>query len=136
MFAFAAPRPRRRPSLTPMIDVVFLLLIFFMLSARFGIDQGIAIGSGANVSATYSGPPRLVDVAAQGVRLNGVDIVEDELAAALRGLMQSEGDTVVVRPLPGAALDVQQVARLAVDPRHAAREVVFGVALEPAPGGE
>ena len=107
MFAFAAPRPRRRPSLTPMIDVVFLLLIFFMLSARFGIDQGIAIGSGANVSATYSGPPRLVDVAAQGVRLNGVDIVEAELAAALRGLMQSEGDTVVVRPLPGA--DVQRM---------------------------
>jgi hypothetical protein len=42
----------------------------------------------------------------------------------------------LMRPLPGAALEVQQVARLAVDPRHAAREVVFGVALEPAPGGE
>lgn len=32
-------RPRRRPSLTPMIDVVFLLLVFFMLASRFGMDQ-------------------------------------------------------------------------------------------------
>ena len=35
MFSFAASRPRRRPSLTPMIDVVFLLLIFFMVSTTF-----------------------------------------------------------------------------------------------------
>ena len=34
---------RRRPSLTPMIDVVFLLLIFFMLVARFGVDKVIDI---------------------------------------------------------------------------------------------
>ncbi|MEO0362761.1 MAG: biopolymer transporter ExbD, partial [Pseudomonadota bacterium] len=33
-----ARAPRRRPSLTPMIDVVFLLLVFFMLAARFGVE--------------------------------------------------------------------------------------------------
>jgi biopolymer transport protein ExbB len=43
------PRIRRRISLTPMIDVVFLLLVFFMLAARFGQDQALplAIGTGA-----------------------------------------------------------------------------------------
>ena len=41
MFSFAVSRPRRRPSLTPMIDVVFLLLIFFMLAARFGMEGAL-----------------------------------------------------------------------------------------------
>lgn len=31
-------RARRRPSLTPMIDVVFLLRVFFTLAARFSVD--------------------------------------------------------------------------------------------------
>ena len=30
-------------SLTPLIDVVFILLLFFMLSSRFQLDQGIAV---------------------------------------------------------------------------------------------
>ena len=61
MFAFAAPRARRRISLTPMIDVVFLLLVFFMLAARFGQEQAIplAIGAGAG---DWDGPPRLIDI--------------------------------------------------------------------------
>lgn len=34
------PRQRRsRPSLTPLIDVVFLLLIFFMIVSRLSIEQ-------------------------------------------------------------------------------------------------
>lgn len=30
---------RRRPSLTPLIDVVFLLLIFFMIVSRLSVEQ-------------------------------------------------------------------------------------------------
>ncbi|WP_428241928.1 ExbD/TolR family protein [Gynuella sp.] len=30
-------------SLTPLIDVVFILLLFFMLSSRFQLDHGIAL---------------------------------------------------------------------------------------------
>jgi len=40
-------RPRRRPALelgmTPLIDIVFLLLIFFMLTSRFVVQEGIQI---------------------------------------------------------------------------------------------
>jgi len=36
-------RSGQAPNLTPLIDIVFLLLIFFMLTAHFVRDEGIAI---------------------------------------------------------------------------------------------
>lgn len=103
--AFRTPRPHRRPNLTPMIDVVFLLLVFFMLSSRFGADQGLvlALPTGA-ASTAYDGPPRLVDVTPGGPHLNGVAITADALPAALGALMASPGDTVVLRAQGGADL--------------------------------
>lgn len=96
------PAPRRRPSLTPMIDVVFLLLVFFMLAAKFGQEDAIGLqltGSGEG----YSGPPRLVTVAVEGdLRLNGVSIELGTLAKALEPMMGSPEDLVVVRPQSGA----------------------------------
>ena len=116
MFSFAAPRPRRRPSLTPMIDVVFLLLIFFMLAARFGIDQAVPITM-AGGAAGYSGPPRLVDWAPDGVALNGQPVALAALAQALRPLTQSRDDMIVLRPRGTAdvqrLLDVADVLRRA-----------------------
>ncbi len=103
MFAFARPRIRRRPSLTPMVDVVFLLLVFFMLAARFGQDQAIPlqIGTGAG---EWQGPPRLVDVLPEGQRLNGVAVSRDALVARLAGLVESATDPIVLRPRDGASL--------------------------------
>jgi len=103
MFAFAPPRIRRRISLTPMIDVVFLLLVFFMLAARFGQDQAIplqiAVGAGE-----WQGPPRLVDVLPQGQRLNGVDLAPEALVEQLSALVEAPTDPVVLRPRDGASL--------------------------------
>ena len=93
-------RRRRGVSLTPMIDVVFLLLVFFMLASRFGVEHEqplAAAGAGA-----YSGPPRLVQVTPTGLRLNGRQIAADALPAALRPLMTSADDVVVVQPEDGA----------------------------------
>ena len=71
--------PRRRPrrmSLTPMIDVVFLLLIFFMLASRFGMDVALPIAGGAEGQATeWQGAPRLVDVTPDAILLNGTDVL-------------------------------------------------------------
>lgn len=36
-------RRRKTPSLTPLIDIVFLLLVFFMLTAHFVEDQSLDI---------------------------------------------------------------------------------------------
>jgi len=54
-------RPKRKPSLTPMIDVVFLLLVFFMLASRFGVDTVVPFPL-AGGGGSYAGPPRLVDM--------------------------------------------------------------------------
>ena len=70
MFIIDSPRSRRKPSLTPMIDVVFLLLVFFMLASRFGSDALVPLSLGGS-GDTYSGPPRLIDVLPEGQRLNG-----------------------------------------------------------------
>ncbi len=103
MFAFAAPRPRRRPSLTPMIDVVFLLLVFFMLAARFGQDQAIPLTLGGS-GGEWTGPPRLVEVTPGGQTLNGVAIEAGALVAGLTPLVASLDDPVVLRPRDGASL--------------------------------
>ena len=95
---------RRRPSLTPMIDVVFLLLVFFMLAARFGVDQVLPLPLADGAGGGYSGPPRLVDIRPAGVSVNGVTTAEDDLADAIRPLTSDPGDTIVLRGRDGASV--------------------------------
>lgn len=109
MFAFGPERPRRRPSLTPMIDVVFLLLVFFMLASRFGHEELRELSLGGGAGAQWAGPPRLVDVAPGGARLNGVATDPAALGAALAPLMGSPADPVVVRAREGAVQDLVAV---------------------------
>ncbi|MBK1635987.1 ExbD/TolR family protein [Rhodovulum adriaticum] len=102
MFAFDTPRRPRRPSLTPMIDVVFLLLVFFMLAARFGPQAGLELGTASGGSTAWSGPPRLVEVTQDGMRLNGVSMDLPALLDRLAALTPRQGDPVLVRARPGA----------------------------------
>lgn len=104
MITLGPPRPRRRMSLTPMIDVVFLLLIFFMLAARFGQDGVLVLSGGTGGAQGWSGPPRLVDFAPEGLWLNGSPMTFDTLAQALAPLMQAPDDPIVLRPRDGASL--------------------------------
>ena len=43
---------RRRANFTPMIDVVFLLLIFFMMISRFGDSHALPLALAHNLIAT------------------------------------------------------------------------------------
>ncbi|MCE0504015.1 MULTISPECIES: ExbD/TolR family protein [unclassified Roseivivax] len=102
---FGDPPPRRRPSLTPMIDVVFLLLVFFMLASRFGTELQLPLATaGGGPEARWSGPPRLVEVAPEALRLNGTALALDALPGALEPLVESPADTVILRPAAGAEL--------------------------------
>lgn len=99
------PSPtRRRIGLTPMIDVVFLMLVFFMLIARFGQEGVIAIPLAGEGTADYEGAPRLIDVAPDALRLNGVEVPLAELPLALAPLVANPDDLIVLRPRDGASV--------------------------------
>lgn len=97
---------RRRPNLIPMIDVMVLLLVFFMLASRYGGDEGLSLQM-AGGAAGYTGPPRLVQITADGVALNGVVVAEPDLGRTLAPLMTRPDDMVVMRAAAG--VDVQRV---------------------------
>lgn len=79
------PFVRRRVSLTPLIDVIFLLLLFFMLSSTFAKFGEIELSSatagtaeqGADVERVF------VQLGAERLVLNGASITFDELAAKI-----------------------------------------------------
>jgi len=101
----AEARKRRTPSLTPMIDVVFLLLVFFMLASRFGMDMQIPLSlAGGSSGSAYDGPPRLIDITADGLLLNGSMVAREALPAQLSELTSKPSDTVILRPKSGAKL--------------------------------
>ncbi len=104
MFAFAPPRARRRPSLTPMIDVVFLLLVFFMLAARFGQDMALPLKAAGGGDATWQGAPRLIEVRQSELLLNGIPLTGAALPEALRPLMPVPDAPVLLRAGPEADL--------------------------------
>ena len=106
MIGLAPSRVRRRPGLTPLIDVVFLLLVFFMLASRFGVEGALPLVAGDG-TGDWKGPPRLVTVRAGEVLVNGVPA--DDPAAALRPLMPAGGGPVAVR---ANGADVQRMVNV------------------------
>ncbi|MGJ8561661.1 MAG: ExbD/TolR family protein [Litorimonas sp.] len=95
-----------RPSLTPMIDVVFLLLVFFMLAAQYSREATLTVrATPQSISNTpYVGPPRLVDVTPEGLLLNGVNMPRDAVTAQLSTLMEAPTDTILVRAAQGVSV--------------------------------
>ena len=100
-------RVQRKPSLTPLIDVVFLLLVFFMLAARFGQDVEIDLSLSTASDKPYLGPPRLIDVMPEGLRLNDTEMTFETLLPEVAALMQSPTDTIILRPRDNA--DLQRI---------------------------
>jgi len=104
--AFGSPRAKKRLSLAPMIDVVFLLLVFFMLASQFGRDRMVPLAMGG-AGVAYHGPPRLVQIASDGLRLNGVPVAADALAARLAPLTKEMSDAIILQP--DANVSLQQL---------------------------
>lgn len=103
-FRFAQPQPRRRPSLTPMIDVVFLLLVFFMLAARFGQEGALDLRIAGAATSEWQGPPRLVRIAAEGLFINGQPTTPSALEQSLSRLTETASDPILLRADEGVGL--------------------------------
>lgn len=79
----ALRRPRRALSMTSLIDVIFLLLLFFMLSSTFTRYASVDLGpSGSASGGSGSAPTLLISLRADGVLVNG-HAPHDDLRTAL-----------------------------------------------------
>ena len=98
-----AEQERERPQLAiaPLIDVVFLLLVFFMLAGSFIRQTALELSMGAlplaaTGSAQAAGETLVIDVGAGGsISLNGLVIGLERLAAELVGRSGARLDSKV-----------------------------------------
>ena len=100
------PRRRALISLTPLIDMVFILLIFFMLASSFLDWRSIALDAPAVAAAgTSMEGSLLVEVRADAIRLSGETVSGDVLSVRVaRRLAERPDQRVLVRPAAGVAL--------------------------------
>jgi len=76
--------PRRRGlSLTPLVDVIFLLLLFFMLASSFSRQVELDLAATAAGAPGPEAPPLFLRLEPSGLSLNGVALDLDALPAAL-----------------------------------------------------
>lgn len=91
-------RPRPRMNIAPLIDVVFLMLIFFMLTSTF-IDTAsidLSMSRSGPTADAGAGDMLLVDVKRDGeLRLNGLTLGLDDLGPELAARAGAKVDTPV-----------------------------------------
>jgi biopolymer transport protein ExbD len=109
--------PRRSAlSMTSLIDVIFLLLLFFMLSSTFTRFGEIELTAGGGMAGK---PVTPVYVRLEGDRMvvNGQEMTLDGLPAALELQKQSGADTILL------SLDDQTVSQRFIDVYSALRAI-------------
>jgi biopolymer transport protein ExbD len=114
-------REEPRIELTPMVDVVFLLLIFFMISTTFIDTPGIAIKLPESSAPSLTKTPDEVEVALSRegeIYLRGEAVSPAQLAEQLEGYgAQAEAMTFVLRAdeqaRHGRVVQIMDIARAA-----------------------
>lgn len=100
-------RPRRAlVSLTPLIDVVFILLVFFMLASSFSNWRSIELDAPLRAGGSSTSDKALViEVSKDGLRLAGVAVESDRLAARVKEQVERQPALkVLIRLAEGVAL--------------------------------
>lgn len=85
--------------LTPMVDVVFLLIIFFMVSTTFiTLESGLPIDlpQASSAQAQASDIPTVTVTSERAIFLGGNQVQEADLVAALRAQLEATGQGAVV----------------------------------------
>ncbi len=124
------PGQIRKPiPLTPLVDIVFLLLMFFMLSSTFTKFAALDIGTaqaGGPVAAKPAFPGVIIVVnGADAININGKPTPLQQLAARLDELEQSGAKRAAVRTGPQATVqDLVTVLETARGSRISAITVV------------
>lgn len=89
-------KPRNRLSLTSLIDVIFLLLLFFMLSSTFSrfAEVPLPLGSQGQAGASDT-PPVFLRLTEEALTVNGRESEVAELSAALNGISPDEKQVIL-----------------------------------------
>jgi biopolymer transport protein ExbD len=98
---------RRRAiiSLTPLIDVVFILLIFFMLASSFMDWRILSLGVARAGGTGGMTGALLVEVRKDGLRLSGRTLSNDELISTLSSRFKKDpAQRVLIKPEDGVPL--------------------------------
>lgn len=124
-----APRfERRRVALTPLIDIIFLLLLFFMLSSTFSRFTEVPVHGGAAGTGRGERPDVLISVSSGSIRLNGADITVDGIRGRLDELKLLGAERAMI------AVGADATSQALVDVLDAASET--GMAVSVARGGQ
>lgn len=91
-----ARRRRGRLSLTSLIDVIFLLLLFFMLSSTFSKFGEIELTGAGSAGRVPDRPVLFLRVGAEALMLNGQPTGAEALPGALAALAAGEERIVLV----------------------------------------
>lgn len=112
--AFNNPRHKRKPSIniTSLIDVMFLLLIFFMVSSTFKHHMGIdvTLPKAANATGQDAEIHEIVVDRNGGFFLDGEAVAPAELQTGLKALVENE-DTATFMLRADAAASFGRVLR-------------------------
>ena len=113
MFEFNTVRPKAIISLTPLIDVVFILLLFFMLATKFDTEHAFAVGavSGSAEHFVSDSPGKLHLLDEQTLSLDSV--VLDEYAVKQELLKRYyENQSYAVSVSVASGISVQSLLEL------------------------
>lgn len=99
-------RRRQLISLTPLIDVVFILLVFFMLASSFLDWRSIDLNTpGTNRGGERLEGSLLIDIRPEGLRLGGQTLTPDALIARVQELLARQPDRrILIRPAEGVVM--------------------------------
>ncbi|MEM1412015.1 MAG: biopolymer transporter ExbD [Pseudomonadota bacterium] len=103
-------RPRRRRSLiglTPLIDVVFILLIFFMLASNFLRWRAIDLSAPVRAAATVPVEQDVlkIEILMDGMTIDGASITMTQFDQQVSDRLAQDRDlTIVIQPDVGVPL--------------------------------
>ncbi|MCX2721416.1 biopolymer transporter ExbD [Roseibium salinum] len=108
------PARRRRLSMTSLIDIIFLLLLFFMLSSTFTRFGEVEFGNTARGGAGGPAPDVLIVLEEENWTINGIASDPAGAARVLAGFAKKGATSALILPREGASTQtlVEAVGRV------------------------
>jgi biopolymer transport protein ExbD len=135
--AFGASGRKRLPviNITPLVDVMLLLIIFFAITTSFEQPSALDVTLPQSREATAQSPTeRRITVTADGVFAFGdaTDLTEAELEAALRESLKEDAEAVVTLQADKASYGAY-ITALDIAKRAGVRKLLLQTRQAPAP---